>query len=391
MYRWPYVDGELEKVVREQLLDSLSDKGSDGVIKEVEKKIAAFYDVPYALLFSSATGAMHSLKFALDLRPGDEILVPTYTFFATFSPFAYEGIGIVQCDSDLHGQISVFELEKRVTSRTRAVVCTHMWGVPCDLDSIRKFCDRHDIYLIEDGSHAHLGRYRGDRLGRIADAAVFSTNQKVLTSGEGGFLITRDRNLYERSILFGHYNERSKNEISDPDLRRYALTGLGLKYRATTLSAAILSHQLDRAGDIEKRRGRNYRRFVDAVAENPLLANIEPGYPFDPGLYVFPFLARDNATRERLLAWSASCGNPYFDAPGSTRPLFDQPLFQDSAASLGMNHGSSSAAVAHASPTSAGYPNAIDFFSRVAKLPLWGYPGDDEDVELCTKALATFA
>jgi perosamine synthetase len=386
MYVWPHVDESLKSIVLHQLQSSLSDKGSKGVIKAVETKVARFYDMPYCLFFSSATGALHSLTFALNLQAGDEVIVPTYTFFASFSPLAYEGIRVVQADCDEHGQISIAELQKLVTPRTKGIVCTHMWGIPCDLTALRDFCDRHHLFLVEDCSHAHLGRYRGERLGRISEASIFSTNQKVLTSGEGGFLLTRRKDIYERALLFGHYNDRAKSEISDPALRRYALTGLGLKYRATTLSAAILSHQVDRAPEIERRRSAIYARFAAAVDDNPLLANIRPAYEFDPGLYVFPFLARDEQVKNRLLQDSERAGCTFFDAPGSTRPLFDQPLFEDGARSVGLSRDRAQSIALHASS----FPRAIEFFARIVKLPLWGYEGDETDVEQCLQILRKF-
>lgn len=130
MYVWPHMDESLKSTVLDQLQGSLSDKGSKGIIKEVETEIARFYDMPYCLFFSSATGAMHSLTFALNLQAGDEVIVPTYTFFASFSPLAYEGIQVVQSDCDEYGQISIAGLQRLVTPRTKGVVCTHMWEFP---------------------------------------------------------------------------------------------------------------------------------------------------------------------------------------------------------------------------------------------------------------------
>lgn len=208
----------------------------------------------------------------------------------------------------------------------------------------------------------------------------------MLTSGEGGFLLTRRKEIHERALLFGHYNDRAKSEISDPALHRYALTGLGLKYRATTLSAAILSHQLDRAQEIERRRSAIYARFAAAVDDNPVLANIRPSYPFDPGLYVFPFLARDEQVKTKLLQDCERAGCTFFDAPGSTRPLFDQPLFEDGARSLGLSRDGARAITYDPSD----FPRATDFFTRIIKLPLWGYEGDEADVEQCLQILRKF-
>jgi dTDP-4-amino-4,6-dideoxygalactose transaminase len=388
VYQWPYVDNSLERDVIDQLRASLSDKGSKGVIRELEKEIAERYEMPHCLFFGSATGAMHSLAYALGLQPGDEVLVPSYTFFASFSPLAYEGLTIVQCDIDENGQIDLKDMAKRVTPRTKAAVCTHMWGIPCDMDALVNFCSSHGIFLIEDGSHAHFARFGGRRVGTFGDVSVFSTNQKALTSGEGGFLLTKKRDIYEKAILFGHYNDRCKSELTNPTLRAYALTGLGLKYRATTLSVAVLRNQLRKFDEIEQRRRDNYARLFEAVASHPHFVNIVPSYDHAAGLYVFPFIAKTAAIRDAFLAECESAGCFDFDAPGSTKPLWDEPLFED----MGVGAGRVPFQGAQRPPSST-YPGvsaASDFYARVVKAPLWGYAGDEDDVAQCVERLQSF-
>jgi dTDP-4-amino-4,6-dideoxygalactose transaminase len=239
---------------------------------------------------------------------------------------------------------------------------------------------------VEDCSHAHFATVNGQRVGTIGNAGVFSTNQKALTSGEGGFLLTNDRRTYERAILFGHYNDRARAEVREASLQRYALTGLGLKYRATTLAAAILINQLGKAQEIEDRRRQNYECFFDAVARHGRLQNLVPPYEHEAGLYVFPFLAEDEVTRHRLLEWTASQGCADFDAPGSTRPLFNEPLFR----SPGGRFDIEVSFEPRTDDLRADFPEAIDFFSRMVKVPLWGYQGDEQDVSMVVKLLHEF-
>jgi perosamine synthetase len=384
MYQWPIVDDRLIAAVAAQLRDTLSDKGSSGVIKRTEEKLAAFHGAKYCLLFSSATGAMHSLTFALDLKEGDAILAPGYTFFATSSPFAYEGVDVIQCDVNAWGQIDVDDVRRKLTPKARAVVCTHMWGVPCDMTPLVAFCADHGLDLIEDCSHAHVARYQGQRVGTFGSAAVFSTNQKFLTSGEGGYLLTNDRNIYERCLLLAHYNERCQNEVTTPELRAYALTGMGLKYRAHPLAVAILADQLDRIDDLVARRRRNYQCLAAAVDVNPALQNLTPPYDHFPGLYVFPFLLKDPAQRGDFMCHCIAMGNSTFDIPGSTKPLDGEPLFSDKGGQVRRRtRGSVSAPQTY-------LPGAARFHSSIVKLPLWGHDDDGSEVEAAVEALRRF-
>lgn len=387
MYQWPVLDEKLINVVIAQLRESLSDKSSSGIIKKTEEKLATYYGSKYCLLFSSATGAMHSLVFALDLAAGDSIVAPVYTFFATASPFAYEGIKVVFCDADEHGQLSVDDLQRRYCSGIKAVVCTHMWGIPCDMAPIRAFCESKGISLIEDCSHAHAARYRDSPVGRFGLASVFSTNQKFITSGEGGFLLTDDRNTYERCLLLAHYNERCQRELTDAKLRQYALTGLGLKYRAHPLAVAILADQLERIAALISHRTKNFNQLARVVDDSPHFNNISPEYPHAPGLYVFPFLARDTETRVRFMDYCGKRNVTSFDVPESTRPLSNEPLFLDCGHGVRNRDKAVTQGIGSAPRR---YPGADRFHSLIVKLPLWGHPGDHAEVEAAIDVVTKF-
>lgn len=384
MYQWPIIDDRLIAAVTAQLRESLSDKGSTGIIKRTEEKLATFHGTKYCLLFSSATGAMHSLAFALDLKEGDEVLAPGYTFFATSSPFAYEGIDIIHCDADGFGQIDIEDVRRKLTDDAKVVVCTHMWGIPCDMAPLKAFCEENALFLIEDCSHAHVARYKGQRVGTFGAASVFSTNQKFLTSGEGGYLITSDRGLYERCLLFAHYNERCHTELTSATLREYALTGMGLKYRAHPLAVAILNDQLERIDSLVAKRLRTFERLSDAVGANRALANIKPEYDHFPGLYVFPFLLRDPGLRDEFMRHCATLGNMSFDVPGSTKPLEAEPMFIDKGERIRRR------ATGVERKTAVHLPGAALFHSRIVKLPLWGHDGDELEIVAAIDAINQF-
>src|SRR5258707_7447945 len=131
------------------------------------------------------------------------------------------------------------------------------------MTEIAAFCRIHDLLLLEDCSHAHFASWAGTRVGTLADMAVFSTNQKAITTGEGGVLITRHDRFRELALLYGHYNKRCVKEIGkNAEYYPYAFTGMGLKHRITTLGAAIGVHQLSRAPDIEAPSPDDLARFT---------------------------------------------------------------------------------------------------------------------------------
>lgn len=376
-YTWPHVDPELRSVVRAQLSRSLSDRDARGVIGEFEREFADFIGVRHALAFSSGTSALHAMCVAAGLGEGDEVIAPAYTFFATASPFAYEGVRVVFADADRYGNLDQADLERRFTSRTRAVIVTHMWGNPADMTGIAEFCQRHGLLLLEDCSHAHFATWRGSRVGTFGAMAAFSTNQKAITTGEGGVLVTGQDRFYELALLHGHYNKRARTEIpADRAYSRYALTGMGLKARPTTLGAAIGLDQLAKADAIEHRRREILEAFRDALADNPVISPVlvDPAQGTH-GLYVLPLRYHQHAAREgigefveRLTAAGAD-----FDIPGSTGVIADEPLFHR------LRRGSDFDHVPEVEHTR--YHGAEAFIAAFFKAPLYGYPGDAPAVE----------
>jgi dTDP-4-amino-4,6-dideoxygalactose transaminase len=313
---------------------------------------------------------------AAGLGEGDEIIAPAYTFFATATPFAYEGVKVVFADADGWGNLDPAALPALLTDRTRAVVVTHMWGNPCDMTAIAAFCHTNDLLLLEDCSHAHFADWRGQHVGTFGAMAVFSTNQKAITTGEGGLLVTHDDRFRELALLHGHYNKRSFQEI-DPSAPhyRYALTGMGLKSRMTTLSAAIGLDQLAKADDIEQRRRSILDRFARALDGNPVvsLANVDRKHGLN-GLYVLGLrFHREAATvtarefTDRLIRRGTE-----FDMPGSTAVVANEPLFHRTDRAMPWT------TVPDVEPAT--YPGAQQFIDSFIKAPLFGYPGDEQAV-----------
>ncbi len=376
-YTWPHIDPSLRRAVRRQLDVSLSDRDARGVIGEFERAFAAFIGSRHAIAFSSGTSALHAMCVAAGLHEGDEVIAPAYTFFATTSPFAYEGVRVVFADADALGNLDPADLPRQLTDRTRAVIVTHMWGNPCDMTAITAFCDQHGLLLLEDCSHAHFAAWGGQRVGTFGGMAAFSTNQKAITTGEGGVLVTDDDRFRDLVLLHGHYNKRCFTEIDrSRPYYPYALTGMGLKARATTLGAAIGLDQLAKADAIEARRRQVIDLFLSALDGNPVVSPVVVApHNGAHGLYVMGLRYHSDGSTipigefiDRLTGDGAE-----FDIPGSTGIIAHEPLFHRPVRAAGWD--------AVPAVPDATYPGAATFIGSFFKGPLWGYAGDDDAVE----------
>ncbi|MEU9575250.1 aminotransferase class I/II-fold pyridoxal phosphate-dependent enzyme [Streptomyces massasporeus] len=249
--------------------EPLSISDGSGIIERLERRLEHLLGIENVLTCSSGTAALHSAYLALDLPTGSEVIAPVTTFHASITPALHCGLSPVLVDVEPDtGNMSIDALRKAITERTQCVVVTHNLGHPADLDDIAEFCRERGLRLVEDCSHAYLSTYRGRPVGTVGDIAVWSMQAaKTLVAGEGGFLATGDRALFERACLAGHYRGRSRKQITDPALRAFADTGLGLKYRLHPLAAVIACSE---AGHLPERVQRRQRllRYLSAGLES---------------------------------------------------------------------------------------------------------------------------
>jgi perosamine synthetase len=238
--------------------------------------------VPRALATSSGTAALHSLYYGARIGPGDEVICCDYGFFATVTPLLQLGATPVFVDCSADGTISVPEAEAAVTSKTRAIMVTHMWGQPARMDALRELCDRKGLLLFEDCSHAHGARFAGEVVGSLGDGAAWSLQaQKAIWAGEGGVLATSLQDLYERALLLGHFNLRALQEIpqSSPNFAS-AFTGTGLKYRPHPLGLALALPQIKTVDELIEGRQKAAAVLIEALTAIPgaeLVRNAQPG------------------------------------------------------------------------------------------------------------------
>ncbi len=375
---WPEITEQTENAVIKQMGASLSIYDRSGVIEELEKSLENYYGKKHALLFNSGTMALYSMYIASQISQGDEVICPAYTFYATATPLLSIGAIPILIDSGEDGNIDPSEIEAKITSKTKAIVITHMWGLPCNMDRILDIVDRHKLLLLEDGSHAHGAIYRDQLVGTFGNASAFSIQgQKTLTGGEGGFLLTDDDEIYYRALLVGHYNKRCKQEIpKNHPLQRFATTGMGLKLRIHPLAAAIALEQLKNLDLVLEGRRKIAKIMQDLFSNIPGI-NIPtiPDY-IQPTWYAFIMQYNssqiDNISIEKVYEMLHSEGCLELDRPSSTCPLNNLPLFQEPDVLFPCYRN-----VFSYSPHD--FPVAQKFYDNALKLPVWH---QDEQIAL---------
>ncbi|WP_165073370.1 DegT/DnrJ/EryC1/StrS family aminotransferase [Paludisphaera rhizosphaerae] len=274
-FRWPLYGPTEEAAV----LDVLRNPGY-GPIDDLERDWREHFGVSYAKAHCNGTSAIAAMFFALNLPPGAEVLVPSYTFFASIVPMRL--FGLVPAFVDVNPRTLNFDLDdarRRLTPNVRAMMPVHWMGLPCPMDDVSAFAREHGLALLEDVAHAPGAAYRGKPLGAWGRMSIFSyQTTKPLPAMEGGMGMYQDRADYERATSFGHSDIPAKFPADSP-YRRYAGTGLGLKLRMNPMAAALARAQL--AGlDARNTAGTaQVRRLNDRIAQLPGL--VEPPCPAD--------------------------------------------------------------------------------------------------------------
>lgn len=333
-FTWPHLDEAAKQAVLTQLGQAISIYDCSGVVRRLEDALCDYHGALRSVLTSSGTAALHSMYAACSLGPGDEVIVPAYTFFATVTPLLHLGAVPVLADCDETGNLDPDDAARRITPDTKAIVVTHMWGLPADMLRLETIADEHDLMLLEDSSHAHGAAVNGKRAGTFGRAAAFSMNgPKPLSAGEGGFVLTDDDEVYYRVLLHGQYNKRCRNELPrNHQLYRYATTGLGLKFRIHPLAATIALMQLEHLDRYLEGRATVAAHICEQLDDLPGITAPELPSGVRSSWYGLPL--RYHAERlggldvERFHKALQAEGCYEVDRPGSTCPLNLLPLFQ---------------------------------------------------------------
>ena len=235
-------------------------------VKELEQQVAKRVGVPYAVAVNSGTSALLVALIGLGVGPGDEVIVPGYTFIASISSIIYARAVPILAEVDRTLNLDPADVERKITPRTKAIMAVHMLGNPARLDKLKAIAEEHKLLLIEDCAQAFGARYKGRAVGSIGDAGTYSFNvYKTITAGDGGMVVTRDEPAYRR--FFGIHDQGHSPLRTGVEIGRRPF--VGLDFRMTELAAAVLLAQLSKLGAILEHLHANKQRFKLAIAGLP--------------------------------------------------------------------------------------------------------------------------
>lgn len=210
-------------------------------VHSLEQEFAAHTGVQHALAVGSGTGALWISMLAMGIGPGDEVIVPSYTFVATYSAAFFAGAIPVLAEIDESLTLDPKDIEKRITPKTKAIVPVHMLGNPSKMDEIMAIARKHNLLVLEDCAQASGAVYKGKKVGSMGQMGGFSFNiYKTITAGDGGLLVTDDSELYKRAFALhdqGHLPNRAGVEIGNRTI-------LGMNFRMNELTGAVALAQL---------------------------------------------------------------------------------------------------------------------------------------------------
>lgn len=273
---WPCYTHEEAEAVRDILLSNRVNYWTGDVCRKFETEFADFTNAKFAVALANGTVALDAALKALQLAPNDEVVVTSRTFLATVSSVINEGLCPIFADVDRQSQnITAATIEEVMTNRTRAIICVHLAGWPCDMDPILDLAKKHNLYVIEDCAQAHGAKYKGRSVGSIGDIGCWSFCQdKIMsTGGEGGMVTTNDKALW---LKMWSYKDHGKNweavyERTHPDGFRWLHDDFGTNWRMTEMQAAIGRIQIKKMPDWHRIRNEYMQQIWSAARETSRL------------------------------------------------------------------------------------------------------------------------
>lgn len=275
--RWPITTGEEEEAVLE-VLRNRSMSGNN-ITFELEKEYADWIGSRHALACSTGTAAIHCAMYGMGIGRGDEVITPTWTFWATHTQLLNLGATPVFCDLDPHTLCpDPADVEHRITDRTRAIIVVHMFGHPANMDAFMDISRRHGIPVLEDYSHSHGSTWKGRKVGAISQVGAASImTEKPLATGEGGMVNTDDRDIFERAVMFGHGDHHRM--VENPAFEPYkSIPFGGYKYRMHQMTSAIARIQLRRFDENRLPGIKAIERFFRQISDIP---GVRFNFPLD--------------------------------------------------------------------------------------------------------------
>ena len=291
----PYGPQFYDDIEKQELLDVLESKvpfrwsrGPSSKVLAFEKEYAAHVGAKFALGVTSGTAALYSAMAALEVGPGDEVILPAWTWYACYDAIVLSGALPVFAEIDDSFDIDPADIEQKITPQTKVIMAVHLQGCPCDMDPILEIARKHNLRVLEDCAQCAGGRYKGKYVGTIGDIGINSFQlSKTITAGEGGAVITSDPKLFERAFRFhdfGTLHTPYTEALGGGLLSAFA----ACNFRMNEFTGAVLRGQLKKLEAICQGLRANARKVREAIADLPgLKLRKSPDLEGDLGVGVF--------------------------------------------------------------------------------------------------------
>lgn len=296
----------------------ISSKGK--YIDEFEQKFSKFCGVKHGITTTSGTTAIHLALAALGIEPGDDVIIPDFTMIATANPIVHLGAKPVFVDSEMQTwNIDPKKIEEKINKNTKAIMVVHIYGHPCDMDPINEIAKKHSLYVIEDAAEAHGAEYKGRKTGSLSDVACFSFYaNKIITTGEGGMVVTNNSEISEKCRLMKDLAFEKK---------RFWHRFAGYNFRMTNLQAAVGVGQMDSIEKSIETRRKNAKLY-SSLLKNVKGITIPPEASWAKNVYwMYTIMVEDSfgIPRDELMASLSKNG---IETRSTFYPMHVQPVFQ---------------------------------------------------------------
>jgi perosamine synthetase len=254
-------------------------------VEKFEELISRYVNTKYALVFNSGTSALHAILLAYDIGQGDEVIVPSFTFIATANAPLFVGAKPVFADvEDKTYGLDPEDVEAKITTKTKAIIPIHYGGCPCFIEEVREIARKHNLLLIEDAAESLGATVDGKKVGSFGNAAILSfCSNKIITTGEGGAVVTNDREIYEKlKLIRSHGRAENISYFSSREYMDYVT--LGYNFRMSDITAALGIAQLKKVDTVIEMRRRNAEMLSARLSR---IAEIEIPHPPDSFFHVY--------------------------------------------------------------------------------------------------------
>ena len=325
---WPSFTQEEASSIQRVLLSNKVNYWTGEECRKFEKEFASWSELKYAVALGNGTLALDVALKALDIGGGDEVIVTSRTFIASISSIVNSGATPVFADVDLSSQnITPEAIRSVITDKTKAIVCVHLAGWPCDMDEIMAIANEHDLYVIEDCAQAHGAKYKGNSVGSIGHIGCWSFCQdKIMTTGgEGGMVTTNDESLWRKVWAYKDHGKsyEAVYEREHPEGFRWLHESFGTNWRMTEMQAAIGRIQLKRMPDWHKKRLSNASSIWNAAKQcKGLRVPANPNHIEHAAYKCYVFVKGGVELRDKMMmeinekgvpCYSGSCSEVYLE------------------------------------------------------------------------------